>query len=55
MVRIGTLIISLHDAPDIFLEVAKLSNYAKYQRLCDATFIVFSVIFIVTRLGIYPF
>lgn len=55
MVRVGTLIISLHDLPDIFLEVAKLAIYAKCQRLCDATFILFSVIFIVTRLGIYPF
>lgn len=36
-------------------QVAKLAIYAKCQRLCDATFILFSVIFIVTRLGIYPF
>ncbi|XP_066471861.1 ceramide synthase 5 isoform X2 [Tiliqua scincoides] len=55
MVRVGALVLCLHDMPDIFLEVAKMANYAKYQRLCDATFILFSVLFIVTRLGLYPF
>ncbi|XP_062975942.1 ceramide synthase 5 isoform X2 [Elgaria multicarinata webbii] len=55
MVRVGTLVLCVHDASDIFLEIAKLANYAKYQRLCDATFVLFCVMFIVTRLGIYPF
>ncbi|XP_078240529.1 ceramide synthase 5 isoform X2 [Pogona vitticeps] len=54
MVRVGTLVMCIHDAADILLEAAKLANYAKYQRLCDGTFILFSVVFIVTRLGIYP-
>uniref|UniRef100_A0AAQ4R6S8 TLC domain-containing protein n=1 Tax=Gasterosteus aculeatus aculeatus TaxID=481459 RepID=A0AAQ4R6S8_GASAC len=34
---------------------AKLANYAKYQRLCDGLFVVFSVSFFITRLVIYPF
>ncbi|XP_055976033.1 ceramide synthase 5 isoform X3 [Sorex fumeus] len=55
MVRVGTLVMCLHDVSDILLEAAKLANYAKYQRLCDALFVIFSVIFVVTRLGIYPF
>lgn len=38
-----------------FSQAAKLANYAKYQRLCDAFFMLFGVVFIVTRLGIYPF
>ncbi|XP_044277955.1 ceramide synthase 5 isoform X2 [Varanus komodoensis] len=54
MVRVGTLIMLLHDASDPLLEVAKMANYAKYQRLCDATFILFCVVFIVIRLGIFP-
>nr|XP_056715533.1 ceramide synthase 5 isoform X1 [Euleptes europaea] len=54
MVRVGTLVLCLHDAADFWLEAAKLANYAKYQRLCDSAFILFSAIFIVTRLGIYP-
>lgn len=36
------------------LQAAKLANYAKYQRLCDSLFIVFSVSFFITRLVIYP-
>lgn len=55
MVRVGTLVMCLHDASDFLLEAAKLANYAKYQRLCDTLFVIFSAIFVVTRLGIYPF
>ncbi|ELV10857.1 LAG1 longevity assurance like protein 5 [Tupaia chinensis] len=55
MVRVGTLVMCLHDASDFLLEAAKLANYAKYQRLCDTLFVIFSAVFVVTRLGIYPF
>ncbi|XP_054951648.1 ceramide synthase 5 isoform X9 [Pan paniscus] len=55
MVRVGTLIMCLHDVSDFLLEAAKLANYAKYQRLCDTLFVIFSAVFMVTRLGIYPF
>lgn len=41
-------------ASDFLLEAAKLANYAKYQRLCDTLFVIFSAVFMVTRLGIYP-
>uniref|UniRef100_A0A6Q2XVM7 Homeobox domain-containing protein n=1 Tax=Esox lucius TaxID=8010 RepID=A0A6Q2XVM7_ESOLU len=50
MLRAGTLVMCVHDAADIFLELAKLANYAKYQRICDTAFIVFSIIFFITRL-----
>ncbi|XP_045770696.1 ceramide synthase 5-like isoform X1 [Maniola jurtina] len=53
--RIGTLVLLLHDCTDIFLEAAKAAKYANYQKLCDAIFTVFTVLWIVTRLGIYPF
>ncbi|XP_008317635.1 ceramide synthase 5-like [Cynoglossus semilaevis] len=55
MLRAGTLVMCVHDASDIFLEAAKLANYAKYQRLCDGLFIVFSIMFFITRLVIHPF
>lgn len=38
----------------VFQQAAKMTNYAKYQRLCDFLFIVFSVAFFITRLIIYP-
>ncbi|CAJ1084974.1 ceramide synthase 5-like isoform X2 [Xyrichtys novacula] len=40
---------------DIKRKAAKLANYAKYQRLCDGLFVVFSISFFLTRLVIYPF
>ncbi|XP_011791529.1 PREDICTED: ceramide synthase 5 isoform X1 [Colobus angolensis palliatus] len=55
MVRAGALVMCLHDVSDFLLEAAKLANYAKYQRLCDTLFVIFSAVFMVTRLGIYPF
>ncbi|XP_040015771.1 ceramide synthase 5 isoform X1 [Xiphias gladius] len=54
MARVGSLVMCVHDASDFLLEAAKLANYAKYQRLCDFLFIVFSVAFFITRLVIYP-
>ncbi|KAK5606592.1 Ceramide synthase 5 [Crenichthys baileyi] len=55
MLRAGSLVMCVHDASDIFLEAAKLANYAKYQKLCDSLFVVFSIIFFLTRLVIFPF
>ncbi|KAM9831006.1 ceramide synthase 5-like [Syngnathus typhle] len=55
MLRAGTLVMCVHDASDIFLEAAKLANYAKYQRLCDGLFVVFSISFFIARLVIFPF
>lgn len=54
MTRTGTVILLLHDAADIFLELAKMANYAKWQKLCNIIFLMFAVVFIVTRLVIYP-
>uniref|UniRef100_A0A3Q0SZ18 Ceramide synthase 5 n=1 Tax=Amphilophus citrinellus TaxID=61819 RepID=A0A3Q0SZ18_AMPCI len=55
MLRAGTLVMCVHDVSDIFLEAAKLANYAKYQRLCDGLFVVFSISFFISRLVIFPF
>nr|CAD7593827.1 unnamed protein product [Timema genevievae] len=55
MVRIGTLVLLIHDCADIFLEAAKMAKYAKYQKTCDGIFVIFALLWIVTRIGIYPF
>lgn len=55
MIRAGALVMCVHDAADIFLEAAKLANYAKYQGLCNALFVLFTLVFFVTRLVIFPF
>ncbi|XP_077386964.1 ceramide synthase 5 isoform X2 [Festucalex cinctus] len=54
MVRVGTLVMCLHDASDFLLEAGKMANYAKYQPLCDLFFGLFSLTFIVTRLVVFP-
>ncbi|CAH1102201.1 unnamed protein product [Psylliodes chrysocephalus] len=53
--RVGTLVLLVHDCADIFLEAAKMAKYSGYQKICDAIFALFTVLWIVTRLGIYPF
>lgn len=54
-IRIGTLVMLVHDASDVLLESAKLFNYAKWEKTSLAIFVVFSVVFLVTRLIIFPF
>ncbi|XP_047136316.1 ceramide synthase 6 isoform X1 [Hydra vulgaris] len=53
--RIGAVIMVLHDASDIWLEAAKVYNYAKMQKLCDGLFFLFAVVFYLTRWVYYPF
>ncbi len=54
----------VHDLADIFLESAKLFNYVatkndKYKNfakpLCDSLFVIFAIVFFITRLVIFPF
>uniref|UniRef100_A0A2K6FU18 Ceramide synthase 2 n=1 Tax=Propithecus coquereli TaxID=379532 RepID=A0A2K6FU18_PROCO len=54
-IRAGTLIMALHDSSDYLLESAKMFNYAGWKNTCNNIFIVFAVVFIITRLVILPF
>ncbi|XP_053561466.1 ceramide synthase 2 [Bombina bombina] len=54
-IRVGTLIMAVHDASDFFLESAKMFNYAGWTDTCNSIFVVFAVVFIVTRIIIFPF
>ncbi|ESO05365.1 hypothetical protein HELRODRAFT_131704, partial [Helobdella robusta] len=54
MVRVGSLTLCLHDIVDWWLEGAKLANYIRCTKLCDALFIVFALLWFVTRLVIFP-
>uniref|UniRef100_A0A3B5A1H9 Ceramide synthase 2-like n=1 Tax=Stegastes partitus TaxID=144197 RepID=A0A3B5A1H9_9TELE len=54
-IRIGTLVMLLHDSSDILLESAKMFNYGTgWRKTCDTLFVVFAVVFLVTRLLIFP-
>ena len=50
----GCYIIVLHDAVDYWLEGAKMAKYCRSQRLCDVLFVIFTLVWLVTRLLIYP-
>ncbi|KAG7157369.1 ceramide synthase 6-like [Homarus americanus] len=54
LTRIGTLVLIVHDCADIPLQLAKMSIYSGHKAFCDAVFAVFAVMWIVTRVGIYP-
>ncbi|XP_042334528.1 ceramide synthase 4 isoform X1 [Sceloporus undulatus] len=54
-IRIGTLVMIIHDAPDCILEPTKIFNYLKWRRTCDALFLTFSALFLLTRLVIFPY
>uniref|UniRef100_A0A3Q3JCL7 Ceramide synthase 3b n=1 Tax=Monopterus albus TaxID=43700 RepID=A0A3Q3JCL7_MONAL len=54
-IRIGTLVMALHDFADVLLEGAKVFNYAKWHQTANAMFVVFTVVFMLTRLVIFPF
>ncbi|KAM9853896.1 ceramide synthase 2 [Aulostomus maculatus] len=53
-IRIGTLVMAVHDSADILLEGAKVFNYAKWHQTANGMFVVFTLLFMVTRLVIFP-
>ncbi|XP_043946548.1 ceramide synthase 2-like isoform X2 [Protopterus annectens] len=53
-IRVGSLVLIVHDASDFFLESAKMFNYAGWKRTCNVLFVIFSSVFFITRLVIFP-
>ncbi|NXS63959.1 CERS4 synthase, partial [Brachypteracias leptosomus] len=54
LVRFGLIVMLVHDASDYILELAKMLHYTQQQRPCEVLFIVFSVVFIISRLVLFP-
>ncbi|XP_053478401.1 ceramide synthase 2 isoform X2 [Ictalurus furcatus] len=54
-IRIGTLVLLVHDVADVLLELGKVFNYAGWTCACNTVFVLFTVVFMVTRLVIFPF
>ena len=53
--RIGSLVLIVHDCADHLLELAKMFRYTRYQRTCDAVFVLFAITWVVTRYsGVRP-
>ncbi|KAG2262045.1 hypothetical protein Bca52824_069124 [Brassica carinata] len=53
--RVGSVVLALHDASDVFLEVGKMSKYSGAERIASFSFILFVMSWIVLRLIYYPF
>ncbi len=54
LIRIGTMVLFVHDGSDVLLELAKLFNYSAWRTGADVTFVLFAISFFVFRLVIYP-
>ncbi|KAJ8277341.1 hypothetical protein GJAV_G00074150 [Gymnothorax javanicus] len=54
-IRVGTIVMLVHDSSDFLMESAKMFNYAAWSKTCDALFVAFAVVFLVTRLVVFPF
>lgn len=52
--RFGSLIMIIHDPADIFLEFTKSLKYANFSKAPIITFSIFAIVWIITRLMIYP-
>ncbi|KAK9107181.1 hypothetical protein Syun_023192 [Stephania yunnanensis] len=53
--RVGSVVLALHDASDVFLEMGKMSKYSGCEGLASFTFILFVLSWIILRLIYYPF
>lgn len=52
--RIGSLIMILHQPADMLLQIAKLLLYCKHKTLANLLFVVFVLMFLITRIYIFP-
>lgn len=53
--RVGSIVLAIHDASDVFLEVGKMSKYSGAEGIASFAFILFVLSWILLRLIYYPF
>ena len=52
--RVGSIVLALHDASDIFLELGKMTKYCGSNLIPSLAFIMFAVSWVVLRLFYFP-
>lgn len=53
--RVGSVVLALHDASDVFIEIGKMSKYSGYETVASISFVLFVISWIILRLIYYPF
>uniref|UniRef100_A0A8D0GYR4 TLC domain-containing protein n=1 Tax=Sphenodon punctatus TaxID=8508 RepID=A0A8D0GYR4_SPHPU len=54
LLRFGMIVMVIHDASDYILEMAKMLHYAQWKRTCEILFVVFALVFMFSRLVLFP-
>ncbi|XP_004490319.1 ASC1-like protein [Cicer arietinum] len=54
-VRVGSVVLALHDATDVYLEIGKMSKYSGAETIASFAFILFVLSFTILRVIYYPF
>lgn len=53
--RVGSIVLALHDASDVFLEIGKMSKYTGCEWLATVSFLLFVTSWVLLRLIYFPF
>ena len=53
--RIGSIILALHDASDVFMEAAKVFKYSEKELAASVFFGFFAISWLILRLIFFPF
>ena len=55
LARVGSVVLAVHDASDVFLEVGKLTKYSGLVVIPSISFVLFAISWVILRLIIFPF
>lgn len=53
--RVGSIVLAIHDASDVFMEIGKMSKYSGCEWLASISFILFVASWVALRLIYFPF
>ncbi|XP_022724966.1 LAG1 longevity assurance homolog 3-like [Durio zibethinus] len=53
--RIGSVVLAIHDASDVFLEIGKMSKYSGAETIASFAFLTFVLSWVLLRLICFPF
>ncbi|KAJ4754145.1 LAG1 longevity assurance-like protein [Rhynchospora pubera] len=53
--RVGSVVLAIHDASDVFLEIGKMAKYTHCEWLASFAFLLFVVSWVLLRLIYFPF